>query len=65
MLIVAMDDGEAAAVDGDAGGDGELVGESGGVNSEFAAGWTRFEARDGSQVLDDAGEHAIQFTVDG
>lgn len=64
MIVVAVDDGEAAAVNGDAGGNGESVGERGGVDGEFAAGARNVETGDSTEVFDDAGEHVIQFTVD-
>jgi len=57
VVVVAVDYGEAAAVDGDAGGNDELVGERGGVNREFAACARDVEAGDGAEVFDDAGEH--------
>jgi len=63
VVVVVVHDGEAATIDGDAGGDGEVVGESRGVDSEFAAGRAAFQARDGAEVFDDAGEHGDCSTI--
>jgi len=46
MLVFMVDDGEAAAVDGYAGRDGELVSDSSGVDGEFAAGRAAVQAMD-------------------
>ena len=59
MVAIVVDDGEAAAVDGDAGGDGQLVGERGGVDGELASGRAGFQAGDGAEMFDDAGEHEL------
>ena len=48
MVVVMVDDGEAATVDGYAGRDGELVSDSSGVDDESAPG------RAGVQAMDDA-----------
>ena len=57
MIAIAIDHREAAAVDRDAGGDGEMWRKSRSVHGEFAACGIYFQAGDGAEMFDDAGKH--------
>ena len=57
MTAIAMNHREAATVDRDAGGDGEMWGERWSVHRKFAAAGIYFEAGYGAEMFDDAGKH--------
>jgi hypothetical protein len=56
-FLVAFDDGKAAAVDGDAGGDERDGSETRRVNRDAAAAFTVGKRCDGAEMLDDARKH--------
>jgi hypothetical protein len=57
VIVFERHDREAAAVDGDAIGDGERTGERRGVDGYAAACFAGGKRFDGAEVFDDAGEH--------
>ena len=58
-----MNDGQTAAVDGDAGRDCEPRGQGGRMDAELATRAGEFEAGDGAQVFHDTGEHRMNLTI--
>src|SRR5207245_8333662 len=57
VFVVAMHNREAAAIDGDAAGDGEVPRERRSVNGEFAACRLHIQVSDCAEMFNDAGTH--------